>query len=119
MTAELLHRRMTKAADGVIVHHPDGLQVGIDDRRTNEREAALLQVKADRVGELGARRHVTVCGKTILDGSASGELPLVAREATKFCLNCSKSARILDRGGQLCAVPDNAGVAEQTFDAAS
>ena len=34
----------------VIVHHPDRLHVGVDDRRTNETESALFEVLAEGIG---------------------------------------------------------------------
>ena len=38
---------ITKTIDEVIVYHSDGLHVGINDRRTNETESAMLEVPAE------------------------------------------------------------------------
>jgi hypothetical protein len=41
---------ITKTIDKVIVYHSDGLHVGINDRRTNETESAMLEVPAECIG---------------------------------------------------------------------
>ena len=41
---------ITKTIDEVIVYHSDGLHVGINDRRTNETESAMLEVPAECIG---------------------------------------------------------------------
>jgi hypothetical protein len=42
---------VAEAAEYVVVHHPGGLHVGIDDCRPRELEAAVLEILADRVGQ--------------------------------------------------------------------
>ena len=46
----LLDLAITETIDQVIVHHSDGLHVGINDSRTNETESAMLQVLAECIG---------------------------------------------------------------------
>jgi hypothetical protein len=41
---------ITETIEDVIIYHSDGLHVGINDRRTNETESAMLQVLAECIG---------------------------------------------------------------------
>ena len=41
---------ITETIDEVIVYHSDGLHVGINDRRTNETESAMLEILAECIG---------------------------------------------------------------------
>src|SRR4029079_19289921 len=50
---------VTEAAHQVIVHHPGGLHVRVDDRAPDELEAALLEILAERVRLLRRRRTPT------------------------------------------------------------
>ena len=47
-----------KTIDDMIVDHPGGLHVRVADRRTDELEAALLQVFAQRIRFSAGRRVV-------------------------------------------------------------
>ena len=44
-----------KTIDDVIVDHPGGLHMSVADRRTDELEAALLQVFAQRIRFIAGR----------------------------------------------------------------
>src|SRR5258708_12808608 len=46
----LLELPITETIDEAIDYHPNGLHVGIHDRRTNETESAMLEVLAERIG---------------------------------------------------------------------
>ena len=46
----------SEAGHDVVVHDPDGLEVGVDDGRADEREAPASEVAADRIGQRGPRR---------------------------------------------------------------
>src|SRR5690242_6939424 len=48
--SEPLNLGIAEAVDQMVVDHADRLHVGVDDRRSDKAEAALLQVLAERVG---------------------------------------------------------------------
>lgn len=47
-----------RASGEVIVDDADGLEIAVDDRRSDEREATSFQVFADAVGQVGTGREV-------------------------------------------------------------
>ena len=47
--SKLLKLTIAEAVDEMIVHHSDGLHVGVDDGRADEVESALLEVFAEGV----------------------------------------------------------------------
>src|SRR5690242_18216264 len=53
----VLRRMVAETAGQMVIHHAGRLHEGVADRRANEAEAALLQVAAHPVGNLGSRRH--------------------------------------------------------------
>jgi len=69
---------ITKTIDEVIVYHSDGLHVGINDRRTNETESAMLEVLVECIG-FGCLSHFDLTdkiGNTMTAVGASG-LPIL------------------------------------------
>src|SRR5258708_30910187 len=57
---------MSKAIDEMVIHHPDGLHVRVDDRRAYEREAAALEILAHGVRLDGVSRNLPDSSPTIL-----------------------------------------------------
>gem|GEM_PF-5275470 len=49
--------RVPEAPRDVVVHQPGSLQVSVHNGRTDELEAALFEVGANAVGQLGAGRY--------------------------------------------------------------
>ena len=45
-----LNFAITKTTDQVIVHHPDRLHMGVNNRRTDEEESSMLEVLAEGIG---------------------------------------------------------------------
>src|SRR5260370_42448686 len=78
---------MSKAVDDVVVDHPDGLHVRIDDGRADEGEATALQILAHGVGLSGASGNVPYGSPAVLDRATVDEAPLVRVEAAELRLH--------------------------------
>src|SRR4051812_5518337 len=79
--------RSAETIQPVVVHHTDGLHMRIHDRRTNEAEAPLFEVFAERVGNRRAGWHVFAHAHAVLKRHAIDETPLVVCEAAKLFLD--------------------------------
>ena len=75
---------MAKATNNMIVHHAGGLHIGVDDRRTDETEAAPLEVAADCLGQGRAGRNLIELRPCVQDRYAIDERPDVGGEAPPF-----------------------------------
>ena len=71
----------------MIVHHPSGLHVSVDDRAADELESAFLQVFAQCVGFLAGCRDLPGRLPFVLFWLAIDELPNVFIKATELVLN--------------------------------
>src|SRR5260370_8442694 len=107
---------MSKAVDDVIVHHPDGMHVRIDDRRADEGEATALQILAHRIGFSGASGDVPYGSTTILYRATVDEPPLIRIEAPELRLHVKKRLGVLYRRFNLGSVADDAGICQQRRD---
>src|ERR1700704_5301914 len=109
---------MSKAVDDVIVHHPDGLHVRIEDRRTDEGEPPALQILAHRIGLGGARGDIPHGSPPILDRATIYEAPLIRVEAAEPRLYVEKRPGVLDRRFDLRPVADDPRICQQRSDLA-
>src|SRR5262249_36589132 len=87
---------------------------GVADRRSDKREAALLQILAHRVALLRARRHLVL--PTILYRSASNETPDKRVERAEFFLYRQERLRIRYRRIHLQPIAHDAGILHQRRD---
>src|ERR1044072_1120410 len=102
---------MAKATDYMVVDHACRLHVSVDDRCSDEAEAALLKVLADQIGQIGASRDVAHRLEVVHDGFAVHKAPDVVVKASKLLLDAEERLRIADGGSHLCPVADDALVA--------
>ena len=58
---------VAKAVDGMVIHHPRRLHMRVHDGRSDELEAALDQVFADRIGERCSGRELVQRREAVLD----------------------------------------------------
>src|SRR5258708_37934485 len=72
---------MSKAVDDVVIHHPDGLHVRVDDRRAHEGETAGLEILAHGVRLDGMSWNLLHATPTVLERATVDEAPLVRVEA--------------------------------------
>src|SRR5258707_13961678 len=84
---ELGDLAMPKAVGKMVIHHPDGLHVGVDDRRAYEREAAALEILAHGVRLAGVSGNLPDSSPTILKRAAVDEAPLIRVEVAELRLD--------------------------------
>ena len=99
----------------MVVHHTDGLHVGIDDGRTDEGESSILQVRAESLRFRRHRRYLVHVFPFIENGFSSNELPDVGIETAKLLLHFQKSLRIVDGGTDLELVADDRRILQQAL----
>ena len=83
----LFDRLMPETGHQVVVHHARGLHVRVDDGRSHELEAALLEVLAQCVRYRRGRGYVVQFFPAVLDGRAFHKPPQVRIEAAEFFLH--------------------------------
>ncbi len=100
----------------MIVHHAHGLHERITDRRTNEIEAATLEIAAKQIRfqrmSLGRRAAFA------LDSSSLDELPDIFIETAKLFLDIKECFGVPNGRIDLQAIADDAGVAKQLLNPA-
>src|ERR1700745_3511835 len=84
--------------------------MAVDHRGSDEAEAAPLEVFAEGVGLARGGRDLTHRFPSILSWAAVDELPAIRVEAAVFLPHGQKRTRVLHRGGDLRAVPDDPGI---------
>ena len=104
---------MPKTIRRVVVHHADGLHQGVTNLCADEIEAAFAQVFAHDVGFIAPAGNILESFPAVLDRLPANESPEVTVKAAEFFLHGEKCFCVLDRGGDLQAVADDAGVGEQ------
>ena len=107
---------ISKALDEMIVDHPDCLHVAVHHGGSHEAKSPALQIAAERVGLTRRGGDLTDGFPTILSRATVDELPAIRVEAAKLPLHRQKRSSVLDRGGDLQAVPDNPGIGGQLVD---
>jgi len=95
------------AALQVIVHHARGLHMGVDHRRPDEFEASFLEVLADPVRQLGARRHLLEARESIVQGLSVNQAPDVLVEGSEFPAHIEEGFGVGHRRGYLQLVADD------------
>src|SRR5206468_2390392 len=110
-----LQFRMAKAANDVVIDHPDRLHEGVTDRGTDELEAPPFQVFAQGIRLGGRGRHVLQRLPGVLLGHALHELPEVLVERPKLLLNEQDSFGVLDSGSDLQAMADDPWIGQQSI----
>ena len=86
-----------EARHQVVVHHADGLHVGVHDRAADELEAALLEILAERVGFFRGRGQLLHAVEAVLNRPAIDEAPDVFVERAELFLHIEKQAGVGDR----------------------
>ena len=114
-SCQALHFLVTKTGQHMVVHHTDGLHVGIDDGRTDEGESSILQVRAESLRFRRHRRYLVHGFPFIENGFSSNELPDVGIETAKLLLHFQKSLRIVDGGTDLELVADDRRILQQAL----
>lgn len=97
----------------MVVHHSDRLHMGIDDRTSDEAEAAFLEILRERIALRTGRGHLRDRGPVIDLRFPPDKRPDVPVEGTEFPLHCEEGPRVCHGGGDLQPIPDDAGVLEQ------
>src|SRR2546430_624237 len=101
-----------EAADEVVVHHPGGLHERVADRRAHEGEAARLEVAAQRLREVGHRRHLPRLPPAVLERPPVHVAPEPGIERALDALDLAERARVAHGRGDLAAVTHDALVAQ-------
>src|SRR3989440_3154010 len=110
---EPLDLRAPETGDEVVVDHPGRLHERVADRRAHEGEAARLESPAQRVRDLGRRRHLARLPPLVLDGPAVDVTPEPRVERALGALHGEERARVHDAGRDLGPVAHAALVAQQ------
>jgi hypothetical protein len=100
----------------VIVHHPCGLHERVADRRADEREAALLERLAHRIGLGRSGRHLFHGSPAVLPRRPADELP-EPLDDVGVVGERHERARVLNRSLDLQSIADDARVREQALHA--
>ena len=106
---------MTIAGDQMVVDHPDRLHEGIDDRRSDKFEAALLEIFGDGAGKRRLRRDLALAAKRVLNRLAVDEAPQIGSK-TLLRLDLEIGNGVADAGIDLGAIAHDPGVGEQRVD---
>src|SRR5690606_24215763 len=109
---------VAEAVHGVVVHHAGSLHEGVADGGSDEAEAPPLQLAAHCVRLRRLRWHVLQALPAVYLRAPVDEAPQERREAAELLLHRDRGARVVDRGLDLHAVADDAGVREELLDAA-
>ena len=104
---------MAKTVRRMVVDHPGGLHVRVDDGRPDEVEAAAFQVPGNFIGQGGFRRYLGALLPGVLYGFAVDEVPDVVIERAEFLPDPDKCPGVSDGGTDLEFVPDDGGVFQQ------
>ena len=115
-SSELLHFPVSIAGGDVVIDHADGLHEGIADRRSDEGEAAPLEILAHGAGNLRLRRHLAHRLEAVLLRLVPDEAPDILGKTPELLLHFQEDLRVPDRPLDLEPVADDAGVDEQTLD---
>jgi hypothetical protein len=107
---------VSKPVDEIVVDHPDGLHVRIDDRRTGEGEATAPQIVAHGVGLGAASGDIPYGSPGVLDRATVDEAPLVRVEAAELGLDVEKRLGVLDRRFNLGPVAHDPRICQQRRD---
>src|SRR5690606_37625126 len=113
--AGLLDARSRGAAFEVIVDQPHGLHERVDGRRSDEAKAATREILGQR-GRLGRAAELHERGLGHALGSAAWlglEAPHVGGERAKLVGERDSLLGVVQRGLDLAAVADDAGIVEQ------
>jgi len=100
----------------VIVEHAAGLEKRLHDRRADEREAALAQVPAHRIGKRRRRRDLLAGRVAAIARTAVDEGPQVGGERVVLALHGEKRLCVVHRRENLAAMPYDAGVVHRGLD---
>lgn len=92
----------------MIVHHADGLHVGVHDRTADELEAALFEVLAQCIRLLRCGGQVFHACNAILNRPPADEAPNVLVKSAELFLNFEKATGIVDGGCDLEPIADDA-----------
>ena len=104
-----------EAIRGVVVHEPGRLHEGVAGGRAGEAEAAPLQLLAHRRRLRGLGGDLRDGAKVVHAGFAADERP---EQLAERHVERERRACVSDRGLDLAAVADDAGVSEQPLDVA-
>src|SRR5205814_2960282 len=85
-----------ETADEVVVDHPGRLHERVADRRAHEGEAARLEIPAQRVRDLGRRRHLAPLPPPVLDRPAVDVPPEPRAQGALVALHCEAPAPARD-----------------------
>src|SRR5437879_13138341 len=99
--------RITETIDEVIVHHSNGLHVGINDCRTNETESAMLEVLAERIGFDRSCRNLSHDLPPVKLWLSVNETPGIGVEASELFLDFEKRACVAHGGFNLHTVAND------------
>src|SRR6267143_1886899 len=102
-----------KTVSEMVVYQPDCLHVGVADRRSHEREVALLQRLAHLIRLLCPCRDLAQVPQSPRFSAVRREPPDVRIESSELLLDRKKGICILYRGGNLRSVADNPRVGQE------
>jgi len=97
----------------MVIHHPHRLHEGIANRRSDEAEAPLLQIFAQRIRHVRASGHLCHRPAGIHDWAAADKAPHIGLKAATFVLNRQKRAGIFDGGTDLEPITDDPGIGQE------
>src|SRR5258707_57199 len=104
---------MSKAVDEMVIHHPDGLHVRVDNRRAHEGETAALEILTHGVRLAGVSGNLPHGPPWVLDRTTVDEPPLVRVEAIELLQDFEKRLGVLDCRFDLCSVAHDPRVSQQ------
>lgn len=87
---------MPETGHQVVVHHADGLHVGIDDCTAHKSESSFFQVPAEAVGFPGRRFYFPDAFPPVDPGFPVYELPDIFIKTPEFLLNAQETSCIVD-----------------------
>jgi len=109
----LAYLLVAEAAHQVVVHQTGRLHQRINDRRSNEPEATLLQIFAQGRRQGRHRRQLLVLFPFVLNRGASNELPHIFVELSELSLHFQKRLRIRYRRRNFQPVANNSRIGQK------
>jgi hypothetical protein len=97
----------------MVVHHANGLHMGIADGGTDETEATAEQVFAHEARTFGLGGYFITCFPGVDQGLAADELPKISIEAAELLLDFQERLSILDGSADLEPVANNPRISQQ------
>jgi hypothetical protein len=101
---------ISETGNEMVIDNANGLEMGINDRRTYESEASLNQILADSIRERSPGGYLREFFPAVDDGFIIHETPDISIETAELFLNGKKTFGVIDGRLNLSPIPYDSGI---------